>query len=705
MLQQFLRLQQLALAAEMHLPALLTVISAAERTAELVAEFNEAHATGSSAAETKAKKDKARKEAKDAAAAAAAGGAGAASSSSGAGGGDDDGKESKEKWTPRHAIVAFDGDAAQLAGYLAAGCYIMLDGALCDPASEPGERLRGLLPQLPLSRLLLAANAPLHTPQSISDHVIKSSRNEPSNLPAVLPIMVAAYNTVEPAALGRESPLTAEELAAITYDNAVAFFRLSEEHQSPSPGAGAAAAGGAGDADAADESAAGADGAKGKAGKGKGAGAGSKKAAAADGESGSSAAEGASGSAAVSSAASKTLSALASGLAPVSIDYRCRLCRWPLFSGDDVLPHDGRSIHPSSRTLANLRAEEEAEAAAALEVAAARNDRVAKAAAAAAAKGAKGGKGGKAAAPESDDDSDSDAGGRRRGKGKKGKGGAKDKDAGAAPAADAKAPKGGKKGKGRKGRRGGDSDSGADSDAAPAPAPVAAPAKGAKAAAPVATAAGRAVPAVAAGAAAGRAAAGAAGPAGRGALAAKRPAVSDDDEDDHDHSVDDGSVGASSGGADDGHDESDDEDHDEDEDDFDEDAIGDLPPLKGGKGKAGGDYKAPPPKPKFADGATVIDTGEGLSEVAVGRWHQSRGRAIRSHDDGVCRMFLIDRPLWADYVSSAEPEGALQCPGCRAKVGMYSLGGLKCSCGLAVAPAFKVPKAKVRRELAHSLAQ
>jgi NAD(P)-dependent dehydrogenase (short-subunit alcohol dehydrogenase family) len=55
-------------------------------------------------------------------------------------------------WTPRAAIMAFDGGERELDAYLAAGCHIILDGALCDPVSDEGARLRALLPRIPLAR-------------------------------------------------------------------------------------------------------------------------------------------------------------------------------------------------------------------------------------------------------------------------------------------------------------------------------------------------------------------------------------------------------------------------------------------------------------------------------------------------------------------------------------------------------------------------
>jgi len=168
-----------------------------------------------------------------------------------------------------------------------------------------------------------------------------------------------------------------------------------------------------------------------------------------------------------------------------------------------------------------------------------------------------------------------------------------------------------------------------------------------------------------------------------------------------------GAAGGGMGGSDDGGGDKEEEEGEEGEEDEDDDDCGEgedlfaglparLPPRAAAAAGGGGGGAARPPRPKFADGATVIDTGEGLSEVAVGRWHTAKGRVVRAHEDGLCRMFLVDCLPWME-VTQAEPEGALLCPGCRTKLGLFSLGGLKCSCGLAVAPGFKIPKSKVRK--------
>jgi hypothetical protein len=89
----------------------------------------------------------------------------------------------------------------------------------------------------------------------------------------------------------------------------------------------------------------------------------------------------------------------------------------------------------------------------------------------------------------------------------------------------------------------------------------------------------------------------------------------------------------------------------------------------------------------------------GGGELHVSRWHEAKGRVVRHRDGGACRMLLVDRQPWmaaaAGGGGGGETEGALACPSCDAKVGDFSLSGLKCVCGLLVAPAFKVPRQRV----------
>ena len=106
---------------------------------------------------------------------------------------------------------------------------------------------------------------------------------------------------------------------------------------------------------------------------------------------------------------------------------------------------------------------------------------------------------------------------------------------------------------------------------------------------------------------------------------------------------------------------------------------------------------APPGKSKSgASPASVIAlVASATAEVGVGKWTQAKGKAvIVSASEGACRAHLIERMGWM-MTPAGEPEGSLTCPGCATKVGQYSLSGLKCSCGLLITPAFKIPKQRV----------
>ena len=130
--------------------------------------------------------------------------------------------DGQSDWQLRVAIHSFSGSDAQLTAYVAAGFYVMLNGQICDlrvdssassrtevtdDSDQPAAPL--LLPELagdgaslfrqlrcgllPIERLLLCSDAPLHTPQNIEDVYIRSQRNEPANLSFVYDIVAKAY--------------------------------------------------------------------------------------------------------------------------------------------------------------------------------------------------------------------------------------------------------------------------------------------------------------------------------------------------------------------------------------------------------------------------------------------------------------------------------------------------------------------------------
>ena len=174
----------------------------------------------------------------------AVGQAGSASSSGDGAVGVADGQS---EWQLRVAIHSFSGSDAQLSAYVAAGFYIMLNGQVTalrvdsaaggrtEDADNTGQAAPLLLPELagegaalfrqlrsgllPLERLLLCSDAPLHTPQNIDDVHVRSQRNEPANLCFVYDIVAKAYR------------VPVEQLTQQLASNALTFYQL--QHKSP----------------------------------------------------------------------------------------------------------------------------------------------------------------------------------------------------------------------------------------------------------------------------------------------------------------------------------------------------------------------------------------------------------------------------------------------------------------------------------------
>ena len=80
-------------------------------------------------------------------------------------------------------IHCFTGDEADLRRYLAAGFHIGITGWVCD--RRRGERLRGLIPQIPIDRLLIETDAPFLLPNGADSPTADKRRNEPCLLPFI----------------------------------------------------------------------------------------------------------------------------------------------------------------------------------------------------------------------------------------------------------------------------------------------------------------------------------------------------------------------------------------------------------------------------------------------------------------------------------------------------------------------------------------
>jgi Tat protein secretion system quality control protein TatD with DNase activity len=548
---------QLLLAAEIQLPVICQQVGAADRLAEVIAEF-------------RAEQEQ------------AAGGAGA-----GAEGDEEEGGASN--WRSRVAVLFDLGNEEKgLRAFLAAGCFIMIDGALCDSTSEDALALRRMLPLVPLDRLLLASNSPLHTPQNIPDTYVRTTRNEPSNLPFVYPVIADAYNAAvapEPGSEPRDpvlacadgsatvsSKLSAKDVCALLYRNAARFFQFYRSTPGYEDGAhlpealartaaddgvweSCATAGDAQDADSPGDG---------------------------EGEEG----DVLSGILAARGGGSHALDAIdedgpaaggEGGVGGTGVAYRCRVCRCELFTDRDVMPHDGSTVRPSANTASG------ANAALALTPAAPAAD----------AKPAKKKDAGKD--KEKEKEKDGKEGGKKKG------------------------------GKGKRAQAGdeseGDSaDEGADEDADDSEEEGGRGKKGAK----------------------------------------KQPKAPKEAPKDKEGGKKKSSDKKAPGGGKDG--------------------------AKDG-GKDGG-------KKEAAEEEALLSLRGG--EVAVERWHEAKGKSVSVVQDGACRMLLVDHMTWMPGARAGdEPEGSLCCPTCQSKIGQYNLAGLKCSCGLLVTPAFKIPKNRV----------
>ena len=111
-------------------------------------------------------------------------------------------------------IHCFTGDEADLNRYLGAGFHIGVTGWVCD--RRRGERLRGLLPQIPLDRLLIETDAPFLLPHGAASPTADQRRNEPCLLPFIA------------RAIAERLDMPAAELACRTAANARRLFGLSE---------------------------------------------------------------------------------------------------------------------------------------------------------------------------------------------------------------------------------------------------------------------------------------------------------------------------------------------------------------------------------------------------------------------------------------------------------------------------------------------
>ncbi len=119
---------------------------------------------------------------------------------------------------PQKAVAhCFTGEKDELHAYLDLGLYIGITGWICD--ERRGRHLVELVRDIPRDRLLLETDSPYLTPRDLRPQP-KARRNEPAFLPHICRAVARA--------LGRP----AEDVAAETSRNAMAFFGLDESRAS-----------------------------------------------------------------------------------------------------------------------------------------------------------------------------------------------------------------------------------------------------------------------------------------------------------------------------------------------------------------------------------------------------------------------------------------------------------------------------------------
>lgn len=109
----------------------------------------------------------------------------------------------------------FTGHIRELYDYLDLGLSIGITGWICD--ERRGTHLRDLVHRIPLDRLMVETDAPYLLPRDL-DPRPRSRRNEPRYLPHIVQV------------IARHRTETADEIAAATAANALAFFGFAALH-------------------------------------------------------------------------------------------------------------------------------------------------------------------------------------------------------------------------------------------------------------------------------------------------------------------------------------------------------------------------------------------------------------------------------------------------------------------------------------------
>lgn len=120
-------------------------------------------------------------------------------------------REQRDK-LPGAVVHCFTGERKELFDYLDLDCHIGITGWVCD--ERRGLGLQALVPNIPLTRLMVETDSPYLLPRNMDHKPHRSGRNEPAYLPWIVRCLGHCY----------QRPV--EDIAEHTWQNTVSFFRL-----------------------------------------------------------------------------------------------------------------------------------------------------------------------------------------------------------------------------------------------------------------------------------------------------------------------------------------------------------------------------------------------------------------------------------------------------------------------------------------------
>lgn len=125
---------------------------------------------------------------------------------------------------PAAVVHCFTGSRTELFDYLDLDCHIGITGWLCD--ERRGGELRDMVPEIPLSRLLVETDAPFLLPRDLPYKPAVRRRNEPAHLPWIVHRLAQCMNRAE------------DEVARASWRNSLTFFGLESAFAEKAPRSG-----------------------------------------------------------------------------------------------------------------------------------------------------------------------------------------------------------------------------------------------------------------------------------------------------------------------------------------------------------------------------------------------------------------------------------------------------------------------------------